>query len=349
MRSRVVRPAIGLCAALLLAACGQVTGTGDPSSAAVVADEQIPIETVEERFEQAKANPQVSQQLEADPSASEQIQAQVLTGLIQSEILRNAAEERAITVTDEEVAEQRTQVIEQLGGEEAFNQAIEQNGLSPEDVTRLLREQVLADKLSQELAQNAEVTDQEVREFYEQNLETRFGEKVQVSHVLTETRQQAQKALARLKGGENFGAVARDASTDPSAEQNAGDLGQVARGQTVPAFEEAAFSADEGELVGPIKTEFGFHILKVGEQVPAQELPEVEKEIRAELQSQASQQVLPEFLQEQASEVDVEVNPRFGTWDPETGTVTVGEGLGSSEDAGVPVPEGSQPAAPPTE
>ncbi len=335
---------------LLLTACGQVTGTGDPTSAAVVDDEQIPIEQVEERFEQAKANPQVSQQLEADPSAKEQIQAQVLTGLIQSAILRQAAQETYdITVTDSEVAEQRKKIIEQLGGEEAFDQAVEQNNLSPENVTSLLREQVMAEELTEKLAANAEVTDQEVRQFYEQNAESRFGEKVQVSHVLTKTRKQAQKVLQRLRDGEDFATVAEDVSTDPSAAQNAGDLGMVGRDETVPAFEEAAFAAEEGELVGPVKTEFGFHVLKVGAQTPPQELSEVEDEIRSELRAQAEQQVLPEFLQGQAQQADIEVNPRFGTWDPETATVATGEGLGASEDAAVPVPHESQPAVSPSE
>jgi peptidyl-prolyl cis-trans isomerase D len=102
-------------------------------------------------------------------------------------------------------------------------------------------------------------------------------EQVHARHILVKTEGRtdadAQKILegarARLAKGEDFAALARELSDEPAAKTSGGDLGFFGRGQMIPAFEEAAFGAQPNTLVGPIKTDFGWHLIQVLEKRPA--------------------------------------------------------------------------------
>ncbi len=96
---------------------------------------------------------------------------------------------------------------------------------------------------------------------------------VKASHILVpfgankdSAKAKIEKALARVKGGEDFATVAREVSTDGSAQQG-GDLGYFSRGRMVPEFEKAAFAASVGSIVGPVETQFGYHIIKVTDRI----------------------------------------------------------------------------------
>jgi len=85
---------------------------------------------------------------------------------------------------------------------------------------------------------------------------------VRASHILVKTEEQANQIVKRLAGGEEFAKVARRFSSCPSS-KNGGDLGWFGRGSMVPEFENAAFEAEAGKVIGPVKTQFGYHVIKV--------------------------------------------------------------------------------------
>ncbi|HEY3400424.1 MAG TPA: peptidyl-prolyl cis-trans isomerase [Geothrix sp.] len=91
------------------------------------------------------------------------------------------------------------------------------------------------------------------------------GEERRVSHVLCKTQEEAEAALKRIEGGEAFEKVAAEVSTDPSAARNQGGLGWIRQAQMVAAFGDPVFAASVGALVGPMKSEFGWHVAKVWE------------------------------------------------------------------------------------
>lgn len=104
-------------------------------------------------------------------------------------------------------------------------------------------------------------------------------ETVHASHILiaagdkrddAAARARAEEALAKARAGADFAALAREYSDDPSAAQNGGDLGFFPRGQMVKPFEDAAFAlTTKGELAGPVKSQFGYHIIRFEERRPA--------------------------------------------------------------------------------
>ena len=85
---------------------------------------------------------------------------------------------------------------------------------------------------------------------------------VKASHILVDKQSDAEKLMDKLKGGSKFEDLARMHSTCPSGKKG-GDLGYSGKGQMVAPFEEAAFKLNKGEIAGPVKTQFGYHIIMV--------------------------------------------------------------------------------------
>ena len=86
--------------------------------------------------------------------------------------------------------------------------------------------------------------------------------KIKCSHILVEKQSESLEVLERIKSGEKFGKLAKELSTDKGSGKKEGNLGYFTKGMMVKPFEEAAFKLEIGEMSEPIKTEFGYHIIK---------------------------------------------------------------------------------------
>lgn len=329
VRTRVTLLAAGLL--VLVTGCAQ-SGIG-ASTAAVVNDTRIAVEEVRRLFEVVVSQPEMAQQLEGDETGQLelQVQAQILTQLVTTTLLRQGAAELGIEVTAEDVRRRREQIVRQLGGEEQFRRVVEQSGFSSDQVRDQLRAALLQERVGRRLQASATVTDAEVREFYRANKEDRYV-RVSARHILVRTPAAARRVLDRLERGMGFAALAREVSVDEASARQGGDLGRITPGETLPAFEEAVLGADEGEIVGPVHTRFGYHVVEVTER-REDSLAEVSAEIRSELEQSENQTVLTDWLTRLAREARVTVNPRFGRWDRRSGQVV-------SES---PVPRADQP------
>ncbi len=89
-----------------------------------------------------------------------------------------------------------------------------------------------------------------------------MAQQARASHILVKTEDEATRLMKRIADGEDFAAVAKRFSGCPSG-KSGGDLGWFGKGQMVPEFEQIAFENDAGKIVGPVKTQFGYHIIKV--------------------------------------------------------------------------------------
>ena len=89
-----------------------------------------------------------------------------------------------------------------------------------------------------------------------------MASQVHASHILVKTEDEANRILKRITDGEDFIAVAKRFSSCPSR-KNGGDLGWFGKGVMAPEFEQAAFAADAGKVVGPVKTQFGYHLIEI--------------------------------------------------------------------------------------
>jgi peptidyl-prolyl cis-trans isomerase C len=128
------------------------------------------------------------------------------------------------------------------------------------DHNRLLMEALLQD------AGKASLSDDAERKVYEEAVkQVKNEEEVHARHILVPTEDEAKAILAQLKGGADFATLAKEKSKDPGAAEG-GDLGYFTKEQMVPEFAEVAFKLGKGQLSDPVKTQFGWHVIKVEEK-----------------------------------------------------------------------------------
>lgn len=155
--------------------------------------------------------------------------------------------------------------------------------------------------LSPESYKNIKASEDDIKTFYEQNLQ-RFStpEERRASHILIAVNNEKSDADAKKEADEiykqlqadpsKFAQLAKSKSADPGSARQGGDLGFFQKGMMVPEFDNAVFSGKKGDLVAPVKTQFGYHIIKIVDVKPAQAKPlkEVRGEIEALYQQQAA-------------------------------------------------------------
>ena len=342
---RRLASAIGL-AVLLLSGCGQSTSAA-PGKAASVGDVVISTSELQALVDRGLSDPAAEDQFGADRAG---YQSQALSRLIRSAVLQEAAADEQVSVSEGDVDDQIAQFAEQAGGREELDQEAAKNGIAPEDLPGLVRAIVLEQALAKHLEEDVEVTDEQVEQAYQQNLAE--YDLTRSRHILVKDEAVARKVLADVQTDRSrFAALAAELSTDPSNKDKGGDLGLAPRGQFVPEFEEAVFGAKAGDVV-LVQTQYGWHVVEVLErQVTA--LDEVRPQLQQGLVAEGSAKLLTELLQKTAKRLDVDVNPRFGTYDAETLSVTAADdpndvlepGKGEqAPESGAPPVEGEAPA-----
>jgi peptidyl-prolyl cis-trans isomerase C len=125
------------------------------------------------------------------------------------------------------------------------------------------REKILLDEYLSRASKKA-VNLESAKKLYDETTKSlKPEEEVRARHILVEQEEEAQKVFARVKGGEDFAKVALEVSKDPGSGKTGGDLGYFSRDRMVKPFADAAFGAEKGALVAPVKSQFGWHIIKV--------------------------------------------------------------------------------------
>jgi peptidyl-prolyl cis-trans isomerase C len=235
-----------------------------------------------------------------------------LDQLITFTVLRQEANARHLVVTDAEIEERMAGMRKAFPTEEAFKKALSDRSLSLERLRSDTQANLIIDKLVQgEIASVPVTTDEEAETFYSQNPE-RFkqGETVRASHILIKVDPKADEAakakaraeidavLKQAKAGEDFAKLAQAKSQDEASARNGGDLNFFPHGQMVPAFEQAAFALQPGDISDVVTTQFGFHVIKVTDRKPAAAVPleQVKDQLKVFLQNQKKRQRAEAFI-----------------------------------------------------
>ncbi len=118
--------------------------------------------------------------------------------------------------------------------------------------------------LKKEVEEKSFVDDSEAREFFDQNADKfTIGSQLKASHILVEKEETAKEINERIKNGESFAKLAKELSLDKGSADKGGDLGYFSSGKMVPEFEQALLRLKPGEVSEPVRTRFGFHIIKL--------------------------------------------------------------------------------------
>jgi len=184
---------------------------------------------------------------------------------------------------------------------EIFTQEAEKHGLAATPAFKAqmeqARQQVLTNDLFADYVKSHPVTDAEVKAEYEKFKAQSAGTEYQASHILVPTEDEAKKLIAQIKGGANFAELAKKYSKDPGSGANGGDLGFAAASSYVPEFSAALIKLKKGEMTQePVKTQFGYHIIKLDDTREAK-FPPLD-EVKAQLKQRMEQQKLAAYRDE---------------------------------------------------
>jgi parvulin-like peptidyl-prolyl isomerase len=203
--------------------------------------------------------------------------------LISELLIKDRADRIGITITDAEVAEAVNQLKKQYGitTDEQFEASLKTSGMTRVDMEARLRETLISNKVfARELRNRNQATDAELRERYNREKEAyRLPERAQLREIVvlkpdsgsTEAAQTRANEIGEAvrKPGADFGTIASTMSESGTRDKG-GDLGQVAKGDLIPALDTAIFNATPGAIIGPIETKSGWHIMKVEQRLPSE-------------------------------------------------------------------------------
>ncbi len=238
------------------------------------------------------------------------IKKNILDQLIENELLYEYAKKK-VKVSSAEINAEYQKIKKSFPSEDDFKNFLYRQRITVTDIKNYIRRELVIQKFIASLEEKQKVDPKEVKEFYDKAKDLLFTqpERVHVMHILVKTEKEAEEIEKELKNGADFGKLAEEKSIDPSAKKNKGDLGFIYRGQTVPEFEKQAFSMEPGDISPPIKTQFGYHIIKVLEKSPKTVKPfeEVKDQIELELKRQKALKELDKIKEDLKKKAKIEI------------------------------------------
>ncbi|MDN3016877.1 peptidylprolyl isomerase [Paenibacillus sp. BSR1-1] len=225
--------------------------------------------------------------------------------LIANKIVASEATKQKITVSESDVNKQIEKLQESYGGEEAFNSALESNNTTLSAVKEDMKNYLTIKKL---LEPEIEITEEEMKTYFEENKDSfAQAEQIKASHILVADEKTAKEVKQMLENGGDFPALAKEYSTDDSTKDQGGELGYFSKGDMVTEFDNAAFSLPVNQISDPVKTEYGYHIIKVEAKKEAKEAnyDDSKAEIKEQLLEQKIDTEYTTWLEEKKKDYDI--------------------------------------------
>ncbi|MEE8603257.1 peptidylprolyl isomerase [Euzebya tangerina] len=312
---------VGVVLVVLLGALAAVTFLGGSTEPVyTVFGEETTRDELAERLEGVVDQQTIEAMRDIENASAEErsVLSRVISDFITQDAMTAAAAEEGIEITDAQVDEQVDEIIETgfEGEQSQFEEALEESGQSLEQVRVQFRTALYAEAI---VGEPAEVTDEDLQQFYDANFTAPL-----VSHLLVQTEEGAEAALARIDDGESFADVARDVSLDEQSAIQGGRLGPLEPGGFVEPFEEAAMALEFGEVSDPVQTDFGWHVITTE---PPPELDAVEDELRAQIEQNRVNGLFLELAARLDEEAMITVDEAFGSWQGLNGGGLVPAGL----------------------
>lgn len=318
--------------ALVAVGCGGDSEEVPADAIAVVDGNDVPKSEFDALIAQAKKS--YSLQKREFPKAGSPeyntLKNQAVQFLVQRTQFELQAEELGVEVTDKQVNDRLAQIKKQYfgGSDKKYQDQLKQQGLTEEQVKRDIRAQLIQEGIFKQVTEDVKITDKEIQEYYDKN-KSQFGtpEQRDVRHILVPTKKQADDLYAQLQDGGNFAALAKKFSKDPASAAQGGKL-TIARGQTVPTFDQTAFLLAKGTISRPVKTQYGYHIIEpLSEIKPAKTTPlkQVKDSIRQQLLQTRRNEAMTKWVEETKKDFEEKTTYQVGFTPPKaatTGTAT---------------------------
>ena len=234
---------------------------------------------------------------------------QLLQDLIMDKLVAEAASTEK--VSDADVDAELAKIKGQFPDDKAFQEQIAQSGMTPDKLKENIRTGLQQSRWMKSQVKSPEITDDQAKTFYESNIkEFEQPETVKATHILfmvepdapadvvKQKEEAAAKAAERAAAGEDFTKLAKELSEEPGASESGGDLGFFPKDRMVPEFADVAFAQKVGDISKPVKTQFGWHVIKVTDKKAAGTVPfdQVKEQVVSYLKSNNQREAVQAVL-----------------------------------------------------
>ena len=313
--------------AAVLAGCGGGGGDVPSGSVAEVSGTSITQEQFDNLLEQAKRSYKTQKRKfpEAGTQEYQTLKNQAVQYLVQRVEFQQEADDLGIKISDSEIDARLKQIKKQyFGGNDArYKKQLAQQGLTEAQVRDDIEAQLIQEKIFKKVTGDVKVTDAQVKKYYDDHL-TQYGvpEQREVAHILVKKKELADSLYKRIKAGEDFAKLAKQYSQDPGSKKLGGKL-TISKGQTVGPFDQTSFLLQTGAISHPIKTDFGYHIIKAISAVkPAKTTPytKVKASINQQLLQQKKNEAMSTWSDKLKKDFDGKISYQTGYAPPTTST-----------------------------
>jgi foldase protein PrsA len=232
----------------------------------------------------------------------------VLNEAVDEVIVHQAAKDMGVQADGGEVEARIKRIQGQFADETTFSARLAANGSSLAELRAQITEQVLREDMVTK-AKGLRVTDEELKAFFDANKEKLAApESYHLRHIVVAGEKEANDFLTAIKAGADFAKLASQVSLDDATKDRSGDMGFISRGMLLPELEKAAFALKPGEVGGPVKTQLGYHLLKVEEVRPAKPavFDAIKDDLRKSLLADKINKAWPEYLKELRAKAKIE-------------------------------------------
>jgi peptidyl-prolyl cis-trans isomerase C len=241
------------------------------------ADFERQLDRTRDRFRQANRD--------IPPALETRLKENILRRLIEDELIVQKAKTETVNLADEEFEARFADHRKRFGSDQAYQDFLKRTNQSEQELRSELKKTLLRERLYAKLIPDTDPLDADAKAYYEKNLQRYVDpEQIKASHILLKYQEsdpdpvkqekisKCKKLATEAKKGGDFAKLAADNSDGPTASRG-GDLGFFPRGRMVKQFEDAAFAAKPGAIVGPVETPFGCHVIKVFEKKERRQRP----------------------------------------------------------------------------
>ena len=291
---------------VVAAGCGD-TDEVPQDAVAVVDGTPISKSTLDELLTRTKKTyaAQKRQFPKAGTQEYQSLQTQAVAFLVQRQEYAREADKLGVKITDAQIQKKVDDVKKQYfgGDQKKFEAGLKAQSYTLEALREDARAQLVSEGIYKDITGDVKVSDAQAQQYYDDNIDRyKVAESREVRHILVKTKNEADALHEQLVNGASFATLAKEKSLDPGSKDQGGKL-TVSKGQTVEAFDKAAFSLDTNEISDPVKTQYGYHIIQPLTDVkPGRVTPFTQ--VRNQIKSQLLQQKKGDAVSKWVSDVE---------------------------------------------
>ncbi|WP_040397141.1 peptidylprolyl isomerase [Anaerococcus senegalensis] len=197
-------------------------------------------------------------------ASQQQLKPSIVQMLVQDKLIADDMKKNNVKVDDKELDDKFLQYIQQFGGQEKFDKMLEDYNMSSDKFKETIKKDQIYQKHRDWFEKKHPVSDKDAKKYFDQHKETLA--QVKASHILVADENTANEVKKKIDDGADFAELAKEYSKDTANSNKGGDLGYFTKDKMVKEFADKAFSMKKGEVSEPVKTSYGYHIIKVDDK-----------------------------------------------------------------------------------